>query len=609
MSESRRGAGGPVRGDRRRPRVRRLVRRAGRCRHRPTETADTPLLGRPAPDAVGELADGTDFDLARRKGSWVVVNFFDPECVPCVEEHPELVAFDEQERSLRQSTVPNWSPSCSATTATEWPSSSPTRAATGRSSTTTTARSPRRSASPSCPRRGSSTPTGSSAGARSARSPPASSTRSIDQTQRAGGVMAADDSLNQLVKRWPGWLLLAVVAAVLLAVGVSGGNGVERPGRARRRPRPARGLPGLRWRERLRVAQPGVDQPAQRDHRRSSTKVGSSDDEILAEIQSAFPNDILLVPPADGVNVLVWALPAAAVVGAAAGLVVAFRRWRRGSRRRRAERRRPGDRAVGARRGRSRWAMTVGPRRPPSSSTRTALATLEEERIVPAALAARPRRRARRRGRRRARLHDAARRLHQARRRRHAGDRRRAAPACHAPARASWWRRLGVAAVIAAVAAGAGVLVARRQGTAWRGRRSPATLPGDGVASMLAEASGWSGPPTRWPRWSCTTTSSTLRPDHAEALTYSGWLLLSVGQQSSDEAIVADVVDEPRVSSSPRPSTPIPPTPTRTATLSIIAAEFDGDADVARAERATCLDARSPRRPPRPDRGLPAHLD
>ena len=29
-----------------------------------------------------------------------MVNFFDPECVPCVEEHPELVAFDEQERSL-----------------------------------------------------------------------------------------------------------------------------------------------------------------------------------------------------------------------------------------------------------------------------------------------------------------------------------------------------------------------------------------------------------------------------------------------------------------------------------------------------------------------------
>jgi cytochrome c biogenesis protein CcmG/thiol:disulfide interchange protein DsbE len=65
-----------------------------------SETADTPLLDRPAPDAVGELGDGTAFDLARRKGSWVVVNFFDPECVPCVEEHPELLRFDEAERQL-----------------------------------------------------------------------------------------------------------------------------------------------------------------------------------------------------------------------------------------------------------------------------------------------------------------------------------------------------------------------------------------------------------------------------------------------------------------------------------------------------------------------------
>ena len=65
-----------------------------------TETADTPLLNRPAPDAVGKEGDGTTFDLARRKGSWVVLNFFDPECVPCVEEHPELLEFDEQENRL-----------------------------------------------------------------------------------------------------------------------------------------------------------------------------------------------------------------------------------------------------------------------------------------------------------------------------------------------------------------------------------------------------------------------------------------------------------------------------------------------------------------------------
>ena len=63
-------------------------------------TARTPLMGRPAPDSIGELADGTTFDLARRKGSWVVLNFFDPTCIPCVNEHPELVKFEESQAAL-----------------------------------------------------------------------------------------------------------------------------------------------------------------------------------------------------------------------------------------------------------------------------------------------------------------------------------------------------------------------------------------------------------------------------------------------------------------------------------------------------------------------------
>jgi len=64
------------------------------------ETARTPLMEQPAPDSIGELADGTTFDLARRKGSWVVLNFFDPTCVPCVNEHPELVDFEESQVAL-----------------------------------------------------------------------------------------------------------------------------------------------------------------------------------------------------------------------------------------------------------------------------------------------------------------------------------------------------------------------------------------------------------------------------------------------------------------------------------------------------------------------------
>jgi cytochrome c biogenesis protein CcmG, thiol:disulfide interchange protein DsbE len=64
------------------------------------QTASTPLLDRPAPEATGTLADGTTFDLSRRKGSWVVVNFFTSTCVPCQREHPELVSFVEQQSTL-----------------------------------------------------------------------------------------------------------------------------------------------------------------------------------------------------------------------------------------------------------------------------------------------------------------------------------------------------------------------------------------------------------------------------------------------------------------------------------------------------------------------------
>jgi len=59
------------------------------------DSADTPLLGRPAPDVSGELADGSEFTLGQQRGDWVVLNFFDADCVPCRREHPELIKFDE----------------------------------------------------------------------------------------------------------------------------------------------------------------------------------------------------------------------------------------------------------------------------------------------------------------------------------------------------------------------------------------------------------------------------------------------------------------------------------------------------------------------------------
>lgn len=65
-----------------------------------SESASSPLLGKPAPKVVSTTVDNEPFDLSRRKGSWVALNFFNSTCVPCRQEHVHLLAFQkEQEKS------------------------------------------------------------------------------------------------------------------------------------------------------------------------------------------------------------------------------------------------------------------------------------------------------------------------------------------------------------------------------------------------------------------------------------------------------------------------------------------------------------------------------
>ena len=61
-------------------------------------------------------------------------------------------------------------------------------------------------------------------------------------------------------------------------------------------------------------------------------QVGSgirSDDEIITFIEQRFGGQVLLVPRATGLDALVWALPAAALVISMSFLVSLFARWRR----------------------------------------------------------------------------------------------------------------------------------------------------------------------------------------------------------------------------------------------------------------------------------------
>jgi cytochrome c biogenesis protein CcmG/thiol:disulfide interchange protein DsbE len=67
--------------------------------------ADSPLLGKPAPEVTGPGIDGSTIRLSELRGRYVLVNFFASWCIPCVNEHDDLTRFQARHEQLGDATV------------------------------------------------------------------------------------------------------------------------------------------------------------------------------------------------------------------------------------------------------------------------------------------------------------------------------------------------------------------------------------------------------------------------------------------------------------------------------------------------------------------------
>jgi cytochrome c biogenesis protein CcmG, thiol:disulfide interchange protein DsbE len=69
------------------------------------QQANSPLLGKPAPEIAGPAVNGGTAELSAYRGKWVLVNFFASWCIPCQLEQGDLVRFQQHHQSAGDAVI------------------------------------------------------------------------------------------------------------------------------------------------------------------------------------------------------------------------------------------------------------------------------------------------------------------------------------------------------------------------------------------------------------------------------------------------------------------------------------------------------------------------
>ena len=138
--------------------------------------------------------------------------------------------------------------------------------------------------------------------------------------------------LNRRLKRWPGWVLLVFVVVGFLAFGATRDTGPRTPEERIESISKRLACPVCQG-ESVYESRNTASNQIRVAVRQAVNEGTLTDEQIIGDITVNYEGEELLVPTADGIEALAWALPATAFVVGVAGLTIAFRRWQAAARR------------------------------------------------------------------------------------------------------------------------------------------------------------------------------------------------------------------------------------------------------------------------------------